>query len=608
MTEKFLKTQNDITDTIFLVDQTITVEKIKEIFPSSSKIISLDYESHKTLKLNDIPHYISDNYISTNFIDEIQNESYRFSKWYEHFEKLIQFHQINLGKLFYVEFNYFLIPILKKFAELIKICEKYPKSKFLVSRLTSKTLQNLSNYVHIISDDDHDNSFLYEKIHFNLTDSIGFDISRSQYQLMKQLSEKFLEKIVRSKNDVEKKSIIFAEFDPIKFESVFNSPREFDLILYNRRRPSIWNKKTFEIIRKSNCILPPFNKIQKKIQEKILSEQKIFSTQINLLFKKENFFQKYFSIADHSFWYIIKDEFKKLCENRFLEAIQEILITETILESSKPSAIVLWSESGFNEQILLNISKKQKIKTILIQHGLYIDDALADTYYDFTGIFPKKSDKFLVWGDVTKKHAITMGVPEEKISILGNPQYDNFTLDGSSDDDYILLATTSPRKIFVPGYGVSENDFYEKLLTEISIISKKLGKKLIIKLHPFQDESDIQKIILKLDSDIVIIKNGSIIPLLKKCSLLIAVGVSSSLIESQLLGKPAISIPVSWDRGIPNIVRNQTCYMSSIENLEKTIKSIDKNPPKSKNLEENIANYGKSTQIFLSYLNSIKNQ
>jgi hypothetical protein len=603
MTEKFMKIEESDNQIILLVDYTISLEIIKKIHVPFSKIITLDFESHKILKSNNINHEISDDYITKNILDEIQNKCYEFSHWYNNFENLIQYHEINLGKLFYIEFHYFLIPILKKFVELIEICKKYSNTKLLVSKSTYKIIHNLSNSLEIIYDNDDGDLFLYEKVHFNLTNSIGFDISRKQYRSIKGLSEKILEKIIRSNGNINKKSILFVEFDPIKYESVFVFPKkELDFILYNRRRPSIWNKQSYDIVKQSKCIIPPFNKILKSINQEIFNGKKIIIKQIESLLTQENFFQTFFSIFDHSFWYVIQDEFTKLCKKRFSESIEEILIAEHVFENFKPSVMVLWSESGFNEQIMLGIAKKFKISTILIQHGIYIDDSLADLYYDFTGIFPYKSDKFLTWGNVTKKYAMKHGIPENKIQILGHPAYDKLIPDTTFNEDYILLATTSPRRIFIPGYGVSENEMYENIILEILRISKKLKKKLIIKLHPFQDERNIQDIIQKFDGDIQIIKHGSIIPLLKKCEFLISIGISSALIESQLLQKPAISIPVSWDNGIPHVVREGICYKSTLENLEKTIMSIKPILNKQMKFEENLANHGKSTELFLAFL------
>jgi len=601
--------------TLLLIDKTISFKTFKQINHPFSKIITLDYESHKIMKSNGINHEISDDYITKKIVVEIEDVCYEFSHWYEYQENLIQYHGINLGQLFYVEFRYFLVSILKKFVELTKICEKHSKTKFLVSKSTYKIMNDLSDSLKIIYDHDDETTFLYDKIHFSVSNLIHFNISRKRYQYIKNMSEKLLEKMVKT-SKTDKKLILFAESDPIKFESLFTYPnRKLNFILYNRRRPLVWNKTTYDVVRKSKCILPSFNKILETLKQKIVNEQKIIDKQLKHLLLEEKFFQTYFSIYNHSFWYVIKDDFIKLYQKRFSEAVQEILIAENVLENFKPSAVVLWSESGFNEQIIIELAKKNCISINLIQHGIIADTNSERNfkYNRFSGTLPKKSNKFLVWNKSTKDYAKLCGFSNQDIIEIGNPIYDSRFLNKKkhSKEDFILFITAGPNTVQPSGYNTR---LIENYYRQVSVICKKikdLDKRLIVRPHPFSNEFDVSDIVKKSYSSALIDKKSSITTLLENASVIISLGISTIIFEAQLLRKPIIYINSDHDmHGIPKYLLETPGLMIKIEEITGYLSKILENKPfrdslvvnNAKYLSEEFFNSGSATEKLLSFL------
>ena len=157
----------------------------------------------------------------------------------------------------------------------------------------------------------------------------------------------------------EEKSVLFVEFDPIKYEKLFKISKEYSLnfILFNRRRPSIWNLKSYNIIKNSNCIIANADDVlDENLNDIIREEQEEIVKKIERFWDKEEFFESHFIFDDESFWKIIKNDFLKLCTSRMKEAIYEINITKRIFEKFKISSIVCWSENGFNEQIAISLS------------------------------------------------------------------------------------------------------------------------------------------------------------------------------------------------------------------------------------------------------------
>ena len=127
-------------------------------------------------------------------------------------------------------------------------------------------------------------------------------------------------------------------------------------------------------------------------------------------------------------------------------AISEIQITKQILEKYNPKSVVIWSENGFNEQIVMGLAKQRSIPVILFQHGGVIyDSAGAYDYNRFAGILPINSDKYIAWGESLKQYLINNGIESMKIHTTGSPLYDKiFTKKPStskSKQDFILLTT-----------------------------------------------------------------------------------------------------------------------------------------------------------------------
>ena len=111
------------TKQVICVDVSIKIETVKEFLIKNPnvKIISFDYESHNILKKERITHEISENFLKGNNFDYIQKQVYEKVKWYNETlaKKYLTYEGINLGKLVHDETHSFLIPIFKKFHEIL---------------------------------------------------------------------------------------------------------------------------------------------------------------------------------------------------------------------------------------------------------------------------------------------------------------------------------------------------------------------------------------------------------------------------------------------------------------------------------------------------------
>ncbi len=140
---------------------------------------------------------------------------------------------------------------------------------------------------------------------------------------------------------------------------------------------------------------------------------------------------------------------------------------------------VIPSEIGITEQIVINESKKHSIKLALLQHGIYYDTKEAKETNLSKGLYPVKSDKFLIWGKVSESDSKNNGFIEPtKLKIIGHPGYDSWK-PTSIDKDFscVLLVLTGPEHMLIQGHQVSNVIKFENHLEEIYKIVTSMKKK-----------------------------------------------------------------------------------------------------------------------------------
>jgi len=604
---------------IVLLDSHFDLSSIDQ-FKSSALIITFDYESHKLLEKNGILHQISDNFLTSAELEEIQRQSYRFSRWYDEpmVSDLLQYEGINLGKLYYVEFHYELVPFLKKFAEITKIVRMYPESIFTASPQLSDMVKTLTNKITRLAVADKRNSkSLYDSIKYNFQIgkySFSLKIQKKTYQDIKNVIDGIIRNLFIRKQINSDKSILLVEFDTIKYKKLFQSSAE-SIISFCRRRPAIWNLQSLSIIRKSNCIIPKIT-IDKKLASIEQTKYEI-KLKIDTLLQNQSFFESFFQIFGVSFWNCMKQFFTNLCEKRIPEAINEIFITKKLLQTYKIKSVLLWSENGLTEQIVLNLANHMKIPTVLIQHGgVGFDSDEAYEYNIFAGIIPMKSNHFVVWGNPFAEHVKNRGI-SSSINILGSPLYDEIFVRKSTmtlDDDFILLTPTSPAQTFAYDITVETKQKYELIIKEICKIILKFNKKLVVKLKPWQEEIDITNVVKEIIPDALIVKQGDIFTYIQNCEVLIAIDISSTILEAQILEKPIISVSQkNWHLGVPSVIKSNSCISTNISNFEQNLKKILEDKDYKRELIKNgndyvkysLVNPGNSSEKILNFLSNL---
>ena len=586
--------------------------KTKENF---EKIVCFDLNSHLILEENQIDHILADEYIDKSTIEKIQSESFSFSKWYlnENLFKYIIYENINLGKLFNIQFMDMVVPFLTKFTQINNITKICPNisctsSLYELVQYFSKNAKYFSSKSNI---QNKKISYEYKFGKFNFT----VNLSENQFKKIKNTVDLFLQSPFEGSKNKKSKNLLFIEIDPIKYKNLFINSENYDcrITLFNNRKPAVWNYDSWKIIKKSRSKIVNINSLfDSESKNKIFSGTSELKNQLNLMWSNDDYFSTFFSFNGLSFWEIFSKQFIPEINSKFLSFIEYIESTKKLFQKKHFDSILILSEAGVQEQITLQLAKQNKIPVVLLQHGVPYDTPNAISRNNLLGFFPNDSDFFISWGKIISKYVENFRISKDKIQDLGNPVFDQlFDHNDNTSNEFILIATSPPMKDFVIDNTVNVQINYYSILNEICDFLTKLNKKVIIKPHPSLEDKNLEN--FKHFENVEIIKNGDIIPLIKKCELLITFDLSTTILESQILKKPVLSISLKdYGFGKSEIFKRDTCTTTSIVNFPEELKKIlsnnityKQNPKINSFLKDYLSCQGNSAKSVLYFLSNL---
>jgi len=320
---------------IFLLDSQINFSEINYLDNNDSQIITFDFDSHDALKKNSVPHLISDTFLSKKELLDIQKNAYLLSDWYkeETLKKNIEYENVNLGSLIQAEFINILVNYSKRFLECLNIIRKFGTDEnYHCSGLTYEIMKYFSVKVEKINDS-YDDSLFFPLDSLKIKMKLGIknystelEISQNFFKKLKKLTEKSSIFLSNKNIDFTQKNILISEFNTLSYESLFSKIPEFKLnfIFFNRRQPTVWNIKTFSMIKKSGVIVENDDTLMNnEIKKNIKNDKKNIEIKINDLFKNTNFFDSFFSINGNSFWTPFSSHFITYFKKRVLEFIKK---------------------------------------------------------------------------------------------------------------------------------------------------------------------------------------------------------------------------------------------------------------------------------------------
>ena len=114
----------------------------------------------------------------------------------------------------------------------------------------------------------------------------------------------------------------------------------------------------------------------------------------------------------------IESLIKYYFSNKFLEVSFTINHLIDFVQKYKIKAIIVFADTPTFEKILVKTGKLFKIPTFVLQHG--------SVGYEL-GFFPFSADYFIAFGEESKYRLKKFGIPEEKIFVLGHPQFERYS-------------------------------------------------------------------------------------------------------------------------------------------------------------------------------------
>jgi len=611
---------------IILVDSTSNFENIKNFFKKENNlsIISFDYKSHKKLENGNIPHQISDDYITDLQCKTIQDYVYKFTYWYfeKDFSKFLEYREINLGRLFQDELLNFFVRFLKKFKEIEIIFASNQNKEFLAENELFDIIQFFTNStLNLQKSTKKFHSFPHEEMRVNLKIA-GYEkslfLSMDRYLKLKKLTDFLINNMFNPKiTDNTKTKILFAEYNTERYKELFLKSKKFnaEIFFYGKRRPAFWNGSTLKTIRNSKCKIITNHLIYDNVakHEEKLGIKKM-QTQLSELWKKNSSLEKFFTFGDFEVFTLIKPVLVELIENRLSHTIHEIELVNRMFQKIRFDFSVIINELGFSEQIISCLSKTHKVKCIHMQEGFHWDTIAAHANLTSQGAYLHDADTLAVWGDIDRSISIENGgIPSNKVRIIGAPRYDNLFNSETKKQDYILLASSGdPQPEEVNGIRINKIEEYLTDILQISKIVRELDEEVFIKLHPSPTQlMDLVELGKKIDPKITIVSHGEITSLLPSAKLVISIGMSSAIIEALILKKPVIFIPgIDYNWGDPSIINEKGCLISSINELKNDLKGVLNNTKlyaeqqnsSRKYLSKLISHHGNASDEFYKYL------
>ena len=585
-----------IKNSLIILDKFTKFDDWTTLSSSNSKIIAIDFETHEKLEQFNVSHELLDDYLDKSERQELYDYVLTKYKWYENISNQSDFesNHINILSLMSsLEFHEFLLIILIKFFSIKNLLAKNTLHEVYVSKNNSQFIKLLQNdiKIHTIqSITDEKKGFLTDKIEirFNIMSKpITFYLSKKTFSFLKSKYENLVCNLnnlwlnEKSTKDI----ILLVEFNSNLYSELIKtlSNSKKQLVLLNRRRPSILGKNSIELMKSNDIkILNPENFFSVNDQE-FISEKNRIEQNITKLWNSEEL-SSIFSLNGITYWPLLKNRLQKIYAYRLDDYLRFIFQSRNFFKKLKIKQMICLGESGETENILLqNIN--DDIESILLQHSfLRYNDEIKNLQwkYEDQKMLDLKSKKFFVWGENDLNYfSHLLSTKKEKFFISGSPRHDNFFETTNSSTDKNIVITLSP---ISDRSGLGDVNLiikYNQLLTNlISKLKKITNSKLIIKLHPGENpHNSILLNHLNQIPDITVFQTKNSKDLIINCELLINISPelydsSTIMLEGLLLHKPVIHLIL--DEEFFNIapLDSPIIQIHNLSNLDKILERI----------------------------------
>lgn len=332
-----------------------------------------------------------------------------------------------------------------------------------------------------------------------------------------------------------------------------------------------------------------------------------FITQYKSLIASKNF-QNMFSHIDIRYWNQVESIFKQMIFAQNLPFWLNLIDSlNSVFLVSKPKAIFLLYETGPLSLPFIIIAKRYKIKTIAVEHGVIVKN---HKFYSFKSLSSNENvlgfpipDKFLLFGESSKKILQENNYPEERLIPFGNPAF--FNLDKKTEiikrntirnkyeikEDQKIILFTSIR-LHKKGFGTK----HEYDLDIWNYLLEKFGNNehitIVLKPHPGEDISLYQEILDKKNHyiNIRIIAEENILELIQISTIIISL-YSSVIIDALCMKKPVVQIKFDDEESPIPLEKYNVVIQTKLEHLDEKINDLLSKPELTIELNKNSAEF-----------------
>jgi len=621
-----------LVDTLIFIENPTDVVKINknELMSANSKIFSFNSDTHKILEKEKISHEIAENYIDKDDKLQIFDSTVSNYNWYEHISsKNLEFNGVNLlGMLDTAELHQLFIKKLTLFLIIKHIIEKEKPKKIITSINYSKIITSVNKIKIQIYENKIIDSLAWDNIEikFNIGKlPISFHLSRTFYAKIKQIFESFICNFFNFwfKFD-SNKTIILLEFDPSTYSDLLIALSKYtkNILIYNRRKPAIWNISSIKILHKTKSKLFNFKKLEFQFKKEISSLTNNYLNELEKVWENKDI-DNFFLLEDSSFWYCIKDDLMDVYRRRMHEYISLLLISKNMFDKINASCILSSNLVGETEKSVLFMNNN--IHSIMLEHG-YANYVPEISRYDILSMYSLVNDKIATWGDTQKKYLVEhKKFDNNRILVVGSPKHDHlFKIKNKSISNSKKTILMALHQITHITGNADTNSYirYEKFLIKFCDIVKIFSDvQIIVKLHPSQNKhtDQIKKLFKKIDSSIPIYHSKSINELIPISDVLVCVSPegfdpSTAILEGIIQGKPVMNIILDnnlyefqyvKDKAVLSVLFNDDLELN-LKNIlfdEKIKNTLIQN---GKNHVKNyLSNPGISSEYFAKIINSL---
>ena len=129
------------------------------------------------------------------------------------------------------------------------------------------------------------------------------------------------------------------------------------------------------------------------------------------------------------------------------------------------------------DNVLVQKCNQLGLRTYTLQHGI------INGYYDYIEYTCSYAQKFLAWGEYTKRMAMHYGMPEQRIEVVGN-------VNALIEERECRKEIPECKRFLVCGNGVLNKDDWKKncaLIEMANHLAKEQGLTYYLKVHPYDD-------------------------------------------------------------------------------------------------------------------------